>query len=77
MTVRKAQGASLDGVVCNVKFFKPLEPGFAHVALSRARRRGICFHFGRIRRTDWLPAVGDHFEEQTIRSVWSEASWEG
>ena len=74
--MRKAQGASLDGVVCNFKFFKPLEPGFAYVALSRARRRGTCFHFGRIRRTDWLLAAGDHQGEQTERSVLSEATEE-
>jgi len=51
-----------------------LERGFAYVALSRAPRRDTCYHFGRIRRTDWLPAVGDRANEQTTRSVWSEAS---
>ena len=74
VTVRKAQGASLDGVVCDFELFKPLERGFAYVALSRARRRDMCYRFGRIRRTDWLPAEGDRANEQTTRSVWSEAS---
>ena len=41
VTVRKAQGASRDGVVCNFELAKPLERGFAYVALSRARRHLI------------------------------------
>ncbi len=69
MTVRTAQGASLDGVVCYSEVSKLLERGFAYVALSRTRRSEGCFHFGRIRRTDWLPAVGDRAEEHTERSV--------
>ena len=56
--------------------FKPLERGFAYVALSRARRRDTCYQFGRIRSTGWLPVVGDHADEQTTRSVWSEVSSE-
>ncbi len=69
VTVRKAQGASLHGVVCYFEVFKPLERGFAYVAVSRARRSEGCFHFGRIRRTEWLPALGAHADAQTERSA--------
>ncbi len=63
-------------MVCYFEVFKPLERGFAYVALRRARRSEGCFHVGRIRRTDWLPAVGDRAEEQTERSVLSGLSAE-
>ena len=38
--------------------------------------RDARYYFGRIRRTDWLLAIGDHENEQTTRSVWSEISSE-
>ena len=38
--------------------------------------RDARYYIGRLRRTDWLPAIGDRQNEQTTRSVYSEISSE-
>ena len=52
----------------------PPDRGYAYVAVSRFRTRVGVYHFGRYRRSDWLP-VGDAIEgEQTQRSYESMSS---
>jgi hypothetical protein len=51
----------------------PPERGYAYVAVSRFRSRAGVFHFGRYRRTDWLP-VGGVCTEQTSRGLDSMSS---
>ena len=78
-TVRKAQGASLDGVVLYFDHCYPPERGYGYVGASRARTKGGLYHYGRLRRTDWLPVVegeGDA-EEQVRRSMESESEASG
>ena len=52
----------------------PPERGYAYVAVSRFRTRAGVFHYGRYRRTDWLPVGGDAENEQTKRGYNSQTS---
>jgi hypothetical protein len=62
MTIRRAQGATLDIVVLYFDLksrnrHHHVEEGYAYVGSSRVRRAGDLYIFGRTRRTDWLPVV--------------------
>ena len=72
-TVRKAQGASLDGVALYFDHCYPPERGYGYVGASRARTKAGLYHYGRVRRSDWLPVGGDDAQEQTMRGVDSES----
>ena len=72
-TIRRAQGASLDAGCLYFDHCYPPERGYAYVGASRFRTKGGLFHFGRLRRTDWLPVDGDPSLEQTIRGRESES----
>ena len=50
------------------------ERGYGYVAVSRFRSKAGLYHFGRIRRTDWLPVSGDDTQEETKRSCDSDNS---
>ena len=58
MTVRKAQGATLDYVVLYFDLFQPNPRGFAYVGASRVRRASGLYYFGVVRQSDWLPVGG-------------------
>ena len=75
MTMRRAQGATLDSVAL---FFDRKLPdrGYSYVGASRVRNRGDLFHVGPIRRTDWLPVGGNPDEEQRFVSCLSETDSE-
>ena len=73
-TIRKAQGASLDGVILYFDHAYPPDRGYGYVGASRARTRAGLFHYGRLRRTDWLPVNGDEATEQVARGYDSESS---
>ena len=47
----------------------PPDRGYAYVGASRVRTAADCYHFGLIRRTDWLPVAGDETTEQLERSA--------
>ena len=47
----------------------PPDRGYAYVGASRVRTANDCYHFGLIRRTDWLPVGGDESTEQLQRSA--------
>lgn len=47
----------------------PPDRGYAYVGASRVRTANDCYHFGLIRRTDWLPVAGDETTEQLQRSA--------
>ena len=73
ITVRKAQGATLDKVVLYFDLFKPNPRGFAYVGGSRVRSMSGLYYFGTIRRSDWLPVGGPGEPiEQEGRGVLSE-----
>ena len=75
-TMRKAQGASLDGVVLYFDHCYPPERGYGYVGASRARTKAGLYHYGRLRRSDWLPVGGEGSDEQTMRSAQSDSSGE-
>ena len=58
MTMRRAQGATLDAVAL---FFDRKRPdrGYSYVGASRVRTMEDLVHVGNVRRTDWLPVGGD------------------
>ena len=66
-TIRRAQGSSLDAGCLYFDHCYPPERGYAYVGASRFRTKAGLFHFGKLRRTDWLPVGGDSAPEQTVR----------
>ena len=73
-TIRRAQGMTLNRGCVYFDLNFPPDRGYAYVAVSRFRTRVGVYHFGRYRRSDWLP-VGDAIEgEQTQRSYESMSS---
>ena len=65
MTMRRAQGSTLDGPGLYFDRKCP-DRGYSYVGASRARRQGGVHHVGHLRRTDWLPVGGDPAgDEQT------------
>ena len=68
-TIRRAQGSSLDMGCVFFDHCYPPERGYAYVAVSRFREARFVYHFGKIRRSDWLPVgSGEDALEQTMRS---------
>jgi hypothetical protein len=73
-TIRRAQGMTLNRGCVFFDLDFPPDRGYAYVAVSRFRTRAGVYHFGRYRRSDWLP-VGEAVEgEQTQRSYESMTS---
>ena len=74
-TIRRAQGSSLTLGALYFDHSYPPERGYGYVGTSRFRRAEHIYHFGFIRRTDWLPVSmkQDDPEEQTIRTAQSES----
>ena len=73
-TVRKAQGASLDMGALFFDHCYPPDRGYGYVAASRFKSRQHLYHYGPLRRTDWLAVGrGDDPNEQTTRSAESES----
>jgi hypothetical protein len=71
-TIRRAQGATLK---CGCLFFDhcyPPERGYGYVGASRFQSREHLYHWGRLRRTDWLPVGGAG--DQVSRSIDSASS---
>ena len=57
-----------------VFFDNDFPPDHAYVAVSRFRTRAGVYHYGRQRRTDWLPVGEEAEEEQTRRGYESMSS---
>ena len=58
MTIRRGQGTTLE--LAGLHFDRRrADRGYAYVGASRVRRKKDVYHFGTIRRTDWLPVGGD------------------
>ena len=72
-TMRRAQGATLEGVGLLFDRRKP-DRGYAYVGTSRAKLRSNVFHVGRLRQTDWLPVGEANDQEHTTLSVLSEST---
>ena len=72
-TMRRAQGATLEGVGLLFDRRKP-DRGYAYVGTSRAKLRSSVFHVGRLRQTDWLPVGEANDQEHTTLSVLSEST---
>ena len=72
-TIRRAQGSSLDAGALYFDHCYPPERGYAYVGASRFRSGAGIFHFGPIRRSDWLPVGGGGDDEQIYRGVESES----
>ena len=74
-TIRRAQGSTLDMGAVYFDHCYPPERGYAYVAVSRFREARFVYHFGKLRRSDWLPVgSGEDALEQTMRSNESAAS---
>ena len=74
MTIRRAQGSTLDLVALWFDHAYPCDRGYAYVGASRVRSaKDLCL-VGKVRRTDWLPVGGDDTDEQTQRGSESEDS---
>ena len=52
----------------------PPERGYGYVAVSRFKTQAGVFHYGRLRRTDWLPIGDGAAAEQLQRSADSDIS---
>ena len=73
-TIRKAQGASLEAVVLFFDHCYPPERGYAYVGASRAQSKAGLYHYGRLRRSDWLPVGEPSDEDQLERGYSSESN---
>ena len=71
MTMRKAQGSTLDIVVLWFDHCYPADRGYGYVGASRVREARLLALMGKVRRTDWLP-VGENEGEQLRRGSDSE-----
>ena len=77
-TIRRAQGATLQLGCLYFDHCYPPERGYGYVGVSRFTSQLGVYHFGRIRRTDWLPVGGPgEPHEQEVRSEASCQSSEG
>ena len=65
-TIRRAQGSSLYHGALWFDHCYPPERGYAYVGASRFKSINF-FHYGRIRRSDWLPVGGAPVGEHTQR----------
>ncbi|CAK0887643.1 unnamed protein product [Prorocentrum cordatum] len=74
-TIRRAQGSSLGLGALYFDHCYPQERGYGYVGASRFRLAERIYHFGSIRRTDWLPVSmrQDDPDEQTMRSAQSDS----
>ncbi len=60
MTIRRAQGATLEAVGLYFDHCFPPDPGYAYVGSSRVRRHEDLFLVGhKVRRSDWVPVGMD------------------
>ena len=73
-TIRRAQGMTLNKGCVFFDLAFPPDRGYAYVAVSRFRTRAGVYHFGRYRRSDWLPVGVEQVTEQTKRSYESMTS---
>ena len=66
-TIIRAQGASLSMgcIYVDQKYFCAGR-GYGYVAASRFRRRGGCYLYGHLHRTDFLPVGGDGNEDEVL-----------
>ena len=74
-TIRRAQGGDLfHGAIYFEQFKRPANRGYAYVACSRFKAREGCYLFGKLRRSDFLPAGAEKETEQLERGYESEDS---
>jgi hypothetical protein len=71
MTMRRAQGSTLEKVGLWFEHSYPPDRGYAYVGSSRVRSHQDLFLMGKLRRTDWLP-VGGGPDDQLRRECDSE-----
>ena len=68
ITIRRAQGMSLDAGCLFFDHCYPADRGYGYVGASRFRTKAGVFLYGKVRRTDWLPVDGSG-DEQLFRSA--------
>ena len=73
-TIRRAQGSSLGMGCVYFDHCYPPERGYGYVGASRFRAKEGLYHYGRLRRTDWLPVGKEKATEQTCRGDSSQES---
>ena len=69
MTMRRAQGSTLELVGLQFDHSYPADRGYAYVGSSRVRKAEHLYLMGKARRTDWLPVGGGDAEEQLTRGA--------
>ena len=67
MTIRRAQGSTMDLLGLWFDHTYPPERGYGYVGASRVRHARDLFLVGKLRRTDWLPVGGDPRGEEQER----------
>jgi len=66
-TIRRAQGMTLSHGCVYFDLHFPPDRGYAYVAVSRFRTKSGVYHYGKIRRSDWL-AIDEKETDQIKRS---------
>jgi hypothetical protein len=77
MTIRRAQGSTLDLVGLWFDHSYPADRGYAYVGASRVRMARDLYLVGKVKRTDWLPVGGNAAEEQLFRGSASQTTSSG
>jgi hypothetical protein len=72
-TIRRAQGSTLHLGCLYFDHCFPPERGYGYVGASRFRTSSGVFHYGRIRRTDWLPVGAATADQQLCRTIESQS----
>ena len=72
MTMRRAQGSTLEFVGLFFDHKYPADRGYAYVGNSRVRKAECLYLMGKLKRTDWLPVNGNEEEEQLTRGIDNE-----
>ena len=71
-TIRKSQGATLAAGCLYFDHCYPAERGYGYVGASRFRSKDGLFHYGSVRRSDWLPRTIEE-GQQVRRSMDSDS----
>ena len=74
MTIRRAQGSTLQLVGLWFDHSYPADRGYAYVGSSRVRHAKDLYLMGKVKRTDWLPVGGGDEGEQLRRDDDSKSS---
>eukprot|EP00973_Karenia_brevis_P000818 113591-Karenia_brevis.AAC.1 len=67
MTIRRAQGSTMELVGLWFDHKYPADRGYAYVGSSRVRRAEDLWLMGKIKRSDWLPVGGEGLDQEQCK----------